>query len=79
MNIKNMILVLLGCFLLCAAGRALTQPNATQDTTTQKVVLLQGAHTRLMNGDPLLYEISKDKARYQFSENEVLPYLLKTG
>ena len=67
------LIMLLVTSVVCA------QVHPTSDDTIQKIVLLDGVHSRLMKGDPLLYEISSDKARFKFDENAVLPYLLQTG
>lgn len=79
MCIRYLLTVLLIFSSLGILAASFAQGNRTLDNSMQKVVVLEGRRSRLMNGDPLLYEISKEKAQYKFNENEVLPYLLQTG
>ena len=71
---KYFLLALCVCITLNLHARSLIHDNQVQ-----KLVIVDGPSSRLMDGDPLYRTEAGKKARYGFNPNEVLPYLLSTG
>ena len=71
--------ILLGAVLFVLTLQVQARTSRFVDNQTQKLIILDGNQSRLMDGDPLYRTDTAKKARYRFNPNEVLPYLLSTG
>lgn len=65
--------------ILLPLNNAQARSNPFEDNQIQKLVLLEGTESRLMEGDPLYRTETKKKSRYRFNSNQALPFLLSTG
>lgn len=79
MNYKPLLIPFVLILSLVTVSLTHAQTNVYDDNQTEKVVLIDGTISRLMDGDPLYRTHIIERSLIRFDPDQALPYLLSNG